>query len=75
MPSTYQVQRASRYGIIAARYNRSVDETAHMNDLSLDDVIQPGDVLVVNPPTPIPTSTLVLMIAASFTPAILHLQH
>ena len=66
-PGAHQVQAGESLWYIAARYNRSVDEIRGWNHLPADAVIQPGDVLVVSPPTPIPTSTFLPTITSSPT--------
>lgn len=71
-PHTYTVQPGESLWTIAARSHQSVDDLRAWNDLSAEDVILPGAVLLIAPPptaTEPPTATPTL--APSPTPSLL----
>jgi LysM repeat protein len=57
-PSTHPVRAGESLWTIAARYGVSVDDLRAWNNLAAGALIQPGEVLAVAPPAPIPTAPL-----------------
>lgn len=68
-PMDYTVRANDSLWIIAARANISVEDLLAWNNLSEQDVIQPGDVLMIAPPTPVPTATSVPAATPTSTPS------
>lgn len=58
-PTTHQVQEGDSAWAISARYGLTINQLLELNNLSNDSILQPGDQLVIQfpTPTPIPTPT------------------
>src|SRR5690606_21909058 len=54
-PTTYIVQANDSLWSIAARTGTTVEDLLAWNELTEQDIIQPGDELIIVPPTPVPT--------------------